>query len=131
MKADAMNDATDRAPSGVDPASPVGPLQLRIMHAMWHQGPGTVHDLRERLQAEAGAPKLAYTTYLTVMRNLVRRGLLAQQRGTGKAHMFSAAIPEDTYKATVLRRLFEEYCNSDQGVLMRYLQLESGVASSA
>ena len=125
-----MIDPIERPSSGIDPAAPVGPLQLRIMHAMWRQGPGTVHDLRERLQSETGAPKLAYTTYLTVMRNLVRRGLLAQQRGTGKAHTFSAAIPEDTYKATVLRRLFEEYCGSDHSVLMRYLQPEASLAST-
>jgi predicted transcriptional regulator len=110
---------------GAESAMPIGPLQLRIMHAIWRQGPGTVHDVRERLHAEPGAPSLAYTTYLTVMRNLVRRGLLGQVRGTGKAHTFSPLVDEHAYKQSVLKRMFEDYCANDARLMLRYIGVDA------
>ena len=110
---------------GAESAIPIGPLQLRIMHAIWRQGPATVHDVRERLHAEPGAPALAYTTYLTVMRNLVRRGILAQERvGVEKAHRFSARIGERDFKCGFLRQICKDYCASDTKRMMGYLLQE-------
>ena len=48
----------------------IGPLQVRVMHHIWSHGPSTVHDVHDALMSDPLAKRLAYTTVLTVMRNL-------------------------------------------------------------
>jgi predicted transcriptional regulator len=99
----------------------IGPLQLRVLHAMWRLKAETVYDVANALNAEPGAPKLAYTTFLTVMRNLARRGILRQEkRGAGRAHRFFTRVDEDGFKTAFIRRIVAEYCDGDLEKLARY-----------
>jgi predicted transcriptional regulator len=101
---------------------PIGPLQLRVMHAVWKRGETTVSEVFLALNAEPGAKRLAYTTFLTVMRNLVRRGLLAQENtGLGKAHRFRPLLGEEAYKTAFLRQIVDDYFGGDTAQLLRHL----------
>jgi predicted transcriptional regulator len=92
------------------------------MHVLWRDGVSTVYDVALALNGEPGARRLAYTTFLTVMRNLVRRGLLAQERtGAGKAHRFRPRMGEHAYKAAFLRQIVDEYFAGDTATLLRHL----------
>lgn len=82
----------------------IGPLQLRVMHYIWQHGASTVHIVHDALNNEPGAPKLAYTTILTVMRNLAKRGVL-NQAPAGRSHLFSPLITEREYKIGILRQV--------------------------
>jgi len=72
----------------------LGPLQLEAMTHLWASGEQTVAQVHERLNAcrrATGKPELAYTTSLTVLRNLARRGLVRQRHESGKrGHLFTA-----------------------------------------
>jgi BlaI family transcriptional regulator, penicillinase repressor len=98
----------------------IGPLQLRVMHYIWANGPSTVHQVHDALNGEPGAPKLAYTTILTVMRNLARRKIL-NQKATGRSHIFEPLIDEDTYKLGMLRQIRKDLFNGDVSRLLAYL----------
>jgi predicted transcriptional regulator len=99
----------------------IGPLQLRVMHAIWRHQVNTVFEVARLVNGEPGRQRLAYTTFLTVMRNLVRRGLLRQEKlGVGKAHRFFPLVDEATYKTALIRRILDDYCGGDAAVMWRY-----------
>ncbi|MBN8526537.1 MAG: BlaI/MecI/CopY family transcriptional regulator [Planctomycetes bacterium] len=90
----------------------IGPLQVKVMHHIWTRGPSTVHDVHDELMADPHEKRLAYTTILTVMRNLARRGFLAQQP-EGRAHRFAARIDEGSYKRELLHHVRTEVFRGD------------------
>jgi BlaI family transcriptional regulator, penicillinase repressor len=98
----------------------IGPLQLRVMHYIWKHGPSTVHAVHDTLNGEPGAPKLAYTTILTVMRNLARRRVV-NQKAAGRSHIFEPLIDEDTYKIGILRQVRKELFNGDAARMLQYI----------
>jgi BlaI family penicillinase repressor len=98
----------------------IGPLQLRVMQYIWRTGPATVHAVHDALNREPGLPPLAYTTILTVMRNLSRRHILSQTRG-GRSHVFSALVDEASYKLEVVRQMSRTLFGDDIEVLVRFL----------
>jgi predicted transcriptional regulator len=123
-------DPMDRKPHeeptmNIDPANKpveqIGPLQLRVMHYIWKHGPSTVQTVMTALNNDAGSRPLAYTTFLTVMRNLARRNLLEQKKTSQRSHMFSAAIGEDDYKTAFIKQVFRDYFSNDVDALLRYL----------
>lgn len=90
----------------------IGPLQVKVMHHIWRRGPSTVHDVHDELMADPAEKRLAYTTILTVMRNLARRGFL-DQTPEGRAHRFAARIDEGRYKCELLRHVRTEVFRGD------------------
>lgn len=98
----------------------IGPLQLRVMRYIWDSGPSTVHQVHEHLNGQAGSTQLAYTTILTVMRNLSRRSIL-DQRPNGRSHIFAALVSEDEYKQAMLRQMADDLFNGDFDELIAYV----------
>ena len=65
----------------------LGPLEGNVMLVLWgHQGELTVHEVLEGLNEDRIEP-YAYSTVVTVMTRLARKGLL-QRRRVGKAHAY-------------------------------------------
>ena len=101
----------------------VGPLQIRVLHHLWTHGPATVLAVHNALMADnlvSGRRTLAYTTVLTVMRNLVRRGILEQQ-AAGRAHVFSSLITREAYCQGLLAHICDEVFAGDTRALLRSL----------
>ena len=105
----------------------IGPLQLRIMNFIWVKGDCTVHDVHDALNGEADAPQLAYTTVLTVMRNLVRRKILSQNPA-GRSHVFGPLITEVEYKESMLRQICDDFFNGKEDAMIGILQTADQVA---
>lgn len=91
---------------------PAGPLQVRCLSLLWGGGPSTVNDVHAALNAQPGAPQLAYTTILTVMRNLVRRKLCEVAKGA-RRHVFVPTVTREEYRAGVARWLVAEQFAGD------------------
>lgn len=104
----------------------IGPLQLRVMHYIWQHGPSTVHAVHDALNNEAGAQKLAYTTILTVMRNLARRKIL-NQKASGRSHIFEPLIDEDSYKFGILRQVRRELFAGDVSRMLTFLSKDDEI----
>jgi len=108
---------------------PLGSIQIRIMNHLWKHGGCTVHDVHQAFAADAPSKPLAYTTYLTVMRNLTRRGFLDQLKGN-RAHTFVPLIDERSYKLAQVRHARQDLCGGDVSVLLGYLaqddQIDAG-----
>ena len=104
----------------------IGPLQLRVMHFIWDNGASTVHDVHQALNQEAGAPQLAYTTILTVMRNLARRKIL-NQKPSGRSHIFEPLIDEETYKLGLLQQIREDLFAGDGKRMLNLISRDKGL----
>lgn len=76
-----------------------GELEAVLMHRIWdHGGTLTVRDLFEELRAERG---IAYTTVMSTMDNLHRKGWLARERD-GKAYRYTAVASREEYSARLM-----------------------------
>jgi predicted transcriptional regulator len=71
-------------------------LEAEIMDEVWRQGDTTVKRVMEALNRKTKPPR-AYTTYMTVMSRLDRKGLLSRQR-EGKTDFYSPTFSKDEYR---------------------------------
>lgn len=71
-----------------------GDLETEVLDALWDQGPLTTPEVH----AHVGLPrKLAYTTILTVLQRLAKKGLVVRSSGQ-RSHLYSAALTRDAYR---------------------------------
>ena len=75
-------------------------LELACMKALWALGTGTVHEIRARLLAERS---LAYTTVLTLMDRLTRKGVVTRRR-EGKMHVYTPVWSRERIGSVMLTR---------------------------
>lgn len=80
----------------------LGDRELDIMGVVWELGSGTVSEVRERLPVE-----LAYTTVLTILRNLEAKGFLHHE-AEGKAHRYFPSVARRTARRTAVTRLIDK-----------------------
>jgi predicted transcriptional regulator len=64
--------------------SSLGVLERQVMTLVWNQGETSVRDARDRIGSE-----VAYTTIMTTMDRLFRKGLLARRK-VGRAFLYHA-----------------------------------------
>ncbi|HEX6463682.1 MAG TPA: BlaI/MecI/CopY family transcriptional regulator [Vicinamibacterales bacterium] len=88
-----------RRPSGL--ASLFGTLELRVLEALWARGSeATVRDLLEEF------PQAAYTTVMTTMERLYRKGVL-DRRKDGRAFLYRTLETRDQMESRLLVRAIE------------------------
>ncbi len=100
----------------------LGSLQVRIMKFIWVHGDSIVHDVHTALNAQEGVPELAYTTILTVMRNLVRREMLTQTVTGLRSHTFTPTCTEVAYKIRLLKEVCVEFFEDDVDTMIVLLE---------
>ena len=75
----------------------LGELERAVMAQLWSaEAPLTVRDVHDRLERE-----LAYTTVMTVLGRLAKKGLVRQERD-GKAYRYAAASSRDQMAASLM-----------------------------
>jgi len=80
----------------------LGDLEATIMRSLWRrQDPATVRDVHDELAADR---EIAYTTVMTVMDRLWRKGLL-QRTAAGRAFAYRPALDEAEYTARLMQQL--------------------------
>jgi predicted transcriptional regulator len=79
----------------------LGDRELDVMGVLWDLGSGTVAEVRDKL-----ADPLAYTTVLTVLRNLEAKGLVTHE-AEGKAHRYIPRVARQTARRSALTRLVD------------------------
>jgi predicted transcriptional regulator len=76
-----------------------GDLETVIMHLVWdHDSPVTVRELLGVLRQERA---IAYTTVMSTMDNLHRKGWLARAKD-GKAYRYTATASREEYSARLM-----------------------------
>lgn len=67
------------------------------MEELWSRGESSVRSLMDVLNERASKPR-AYTTYMTIMARLHKKGLLDRRR-EGKTDYYSPALEREAYMA--------------------------------
>ena len=77
----------------------LGDLERAAMEVLWETGPATAREVAERLAAR----DLAYTTWLTVLTRLERKGLLRKEK-SGRAHVYTAVASREDHIAVLMQQ---------------------------
>lgn len=110
-------------------AAPVPPpLELLCLRALWSLGEGNVKAVQ---QIVAESRPLAYTTIMTVLDRLVRKGMLARRK-VGRSFAYVPQATRDAARRTAVRELLEGYFDGSEEALIGFLQrrTEAPVVSS-
>ena len=96
------------------------PLELMCLRALWLLEEGNVRAVR---QVVAQTRPLAYTTIMTVLDRLVRKGMLARRK-VGRAFVYAPQASRDTMRRAAVRELLEGYFDGSEEELIRFLRGE-------
>jgi predicted transcriptional regulator len=78
----------------------LGALESEMMERIWRSGETSVRDVHAEFEQ-----RLAYTTVMTTMDRLYKKGML-QRRKVGKAFLYVAALTEQEYQERLTHHLF-------------------------
>lgn len=98
----------------VDAAS-LGERELEVMTVLWQHDSGTVNEVQEWLGAE-----LAYTTVLTILRNLDAKGFLRREE-EGRAHRYFPKVKQRAEQRRALTRLLDTLFAGSPEALIAHL----------
>ena len=100
----------------------LGDRELDVMGVLWDLGSGTVAEVRDRLPAT-----LAYTTVLTILRNLEVKGFVKHEE-EGKAHRYRPVVADTTARGSALARLVDRLFNGSAELLVAQLVRDRALA---
>jgi predicted transcriptional regulator len=101
------------------PSHTLTPQELEIMKVVWDHGPATVRDVYETLRARR---RIAYTTVMTMMNVLERKGHL-RKRAEGRSFRYQPARPRtQVVKAMVREFLDRVFGGSAQPLLVHLVE---------
>jgi len=96
----------------------LGELEQRVMRLLWkHPDARTVREVYEHVAKDRD---LAYTTVMTVMDRLYRKGLLRREP-RGRAFAYTTAISEAAHTADLMHRVLAE-SRDRRNVLAHFLR---------
>lgn len=93
----------------------LGDRELDVMAVLWEIGSGTVGEVRERLSA-----RLAYTTVLTILRNLEAKEFVSHEE-EGRAHRYFPRVHQRSARRTALSRLLDSLFEGSPAQLLAHL----------
>jgi len=96
-------------------------LELEILKILWRDGPSNVRHVRDAL---AGFRDLAYTSVMTIMTIMARKGYVKRKKAEG-GYVYRAAISAESTTRGMLRDLVDRAFDGSAAALMVNL-LETG-----
>jgi BlaI family penicillinase repressor len=94
--------------------------QLEIMKVVWRLGEATVRDVYEDLRLHR---PVAYTTVMTMMKNMESRGHL-KKRSEGRAFVYTATVAEDRMIRRIVGDFIDRVFNGSTEPLLAHLVKE-------
>lgn len=95
----------------------LAPLELDCLNTLWPMGEGTVREIRDRLAERL--PR-AYTTIMTIMDRLARKGIV-ERRKTGRAYLYRANLTADEARSQALGQVVEKFFGGSREALVAHL----------
>lgn len=96
----------------------LGPLEAAVMRVVWDRQRVNVRDVYEELRLRR---RTAYTTVMTTLNNLARKGLVRQDR-SGEAYVYTPAVTDIEVARAVLDVVIEAVMGGRVEPLVEYLQ---------
>jgi BlaI family transcriptional regulator, penicillinase repressor len=93
------------------------PLELLCLKALWSLKEGNVKDV-QRIVNETRP--LAYTTIMTVLERLLKKGKL-ERRKVGRAFLYSPTADREEMRKVAIRELLDAFFDGSEDEMLRFL----------
>lgn len=97
--------------------TPLGESEMEILHHVWELGEATVADVQNKILENR---KIAYTTVMTIMKNLNDKGFL-KYRKQGVTYVYSAAIEPENVQFGLINNLISKVFKGSPSALVQTL----------
>ena len=105
----------------------LAPLELDCMNTLWPIGQATVREIRDLLAARR--PR-AYTTIMTIMDRLARKGVVERVK-TGRAYVYRPRMTADEARNQALGQVLENFFGGSKESLLAHLGVGAAVRRAA
>lgn len=96
-----------------------GDLQLSVLDVLWTSGPSSVREVQELLSIERS---VAYTTVLTVLRSLEKRGLVDHENDAGsRMFRYRARVTKDEVRTDLIANLLAKLFSGSPILLVHHI----------
>jgi predicted transcriptional regulator len=105
----------------------LAPLELDCMNTLWPLGEATVREIRDQL-----APRRAraYTTIMTIMDRLARKGIVERCK-SGRAYVYRARLSAEQASTQALAQVLDNFFGGSKEALLAQLVKSSGEGCAA
>ena len=93
------------------------PLELLCLSALWSLKEGNVKDVQRIINETR---PLAYTTIMTVLERLLRKGKLSRRK-VGRAFIYSPTSERDDMRKHAIRELLDSFFDGSEEQLLQFL----------
>lgn len=97
--------------------TPLGETEMEVLHHVWDLGEATVKDVRKRILKTR---EVAYTTIMTVMKNLADKGYL-KYRKEGVTYVYSPAEEPESVRFNLVKELVKKVFKGSTAELVQTL----------
>lgn len=94
------------------------PLELECLKVLWTLGEGNVKDVRQALTENRN---LAYTTVMTVLDRLARKGGVARRK-VGRAFVYAPVLSRGFLRGLAVQDLVDRFFEGSEDALIEHLQ---------
>jgi predicted transcriptional regulator len=102
-----------RSPRDIPP-----PLELECLKALWTIGEGTVRDVREVMNQDRS---LAYTTVMTVLDRLEKRGAVSRRKH-GRSFVYAPKLTLEELRRFAVKEVVDQFFGGSAVALADYLR---------
>jgi BlaI family transcriptional regulator, penicillinase repressor len=96
----------------------LAPLELECLNILWPLGDATVRDIRDAL---ASRRPRAYTTIMTIMDRLARKGVV-HRRKAGRAYIYRANLTASDARSQALFQVIQNFFAGSKEAALAHLQ---------
>jgi predicted transcriptional regulator len=105
----------------------LAPLELDCMNTLWPVGQATVREIRDLLAARR--PR-AYTTIMTIMDRLARKGVVERVK-TGRAYLYRPRMTAEEARTQAVGQVLENFFGGSKEALLTHLSGSPAVRRAA
>lgn len=103
----------------------LGELEKSVMEHLWSTGEDHWSTVRDVFSSLAAGREIAYTTVMTVLQRLARKGLVYEQK-SGRAYLYRPAASRSDLTAELMRDALDQAPDSDRRTaLVRFVDSAS------
>ncbi len=103
------------------------PGEFELMQILWTMPEASVRQVWEKVRPQRA---VAYTTIMTVLHKMYRKGVLSQRK-KGKAYLYAAAIARQKALEDVVEGVIDTYFKGSHEELLRFIHSESPSGKSS
>src|SRR5947199_9603880 len=94
------------------------PLELECLKVLWGLGEGSVRDVREVM---VGNKNLAYTTVMTVLDRLEKRGGVSRRK-QGRSFIYVPKVSQDALRRFAVKELIDGFFDGSPEELLAFVR---------